>query len=300
MMPPPPPSESAPPPPTSIKESPVPPAAEYPKASGGCVAAIVVAAVLAVILVAILASMGDRSAPAKPTSMTQERPPKPPSAAELLAVLKSERAAGRPESALRYARDLVNSHSGTPEAEEAASQLTELEAAVEAAQEAERARAAEAAAEAEGQRLAAKWSYRVDDDPMTSRKARYASIQSENTLNFDFPYQGEQHGRLILRDHPSHGRDVMILIDKGQILCPSYDDCTIRVRFDEGNPQRWSAAGSADNSTTVIFLRNEGGFIQKLRGAKVVRIQIPVYQEGEPMLEFHVGGFDYSRFREGA
>lgn len=299
MMPPPP-SEPAPPPPLAIKESPAPPAAEYPKASGGCVAAIVVAAVLAVILVAILASMGERSAPAKPTSTTQKQPPKPPSAAKLLVMLKSERAAGRPESALRYARDLVNSHSGTPEAEEAARQLTELEAAVEAAQEAERARAAEAAAEAEAQRLAAKWSYRVDDDPMTSRKARYASIQSENTLNFDFPYQGEQHGRLMLRDHPSHGRDVMILIDKGQILCPSYDDCNIRVRFDEGNPQRWSAAGAADNSSTVIFLRNEGGFIQKLRGAKVVRIQIPVYQEGEPMLEFHVGGFDYSRFREGA
>lgn len=134
---------------------------------------------------------------------------------------------------------------------------------------------------------------------MTSRKARYASIESENTLNFDFPYQGEQHGRLLLRDHPSHGRDVMILIDKGQILCHSYEDCEIRVRFDEGSPQRWSAGGPADNSSTVIFLRNEAGFIQKLRSAKVVRIQIPVYQEGQPMLEFHVGGFDYSRFREG-
>jgi hypothetical protein len=184
MMPPPP-SEPAPPPPeASTKESTGPPLSEYPKASGGCVAAIVVAAVLAVILVAILASTGDHSVPAKP-STAQEQPPKPPSAAELLAMLNSESAAGRPESALRYARDLVNSHSGTPEAEQAASQLTELEAAVQAAQEAERARAAEAAAEAEAQRLAAKWGYRVDADPMTSRKARYASIQSENALNFD-------------------------------------------------------------------------------------------------------------------
>lgn len=297
---PPPPSEPSPLlPQASTDEAPAPPAVEELKRSSGCIVAILGVSVFVVILIALLASMGEHSTPDQPAATAQEQPQKPPSAAELLAMLKSEQSAGRQESALQYARDLVNSHSGTPEAKEAASQITKLEAAVEAAQEAERVRAAEAAAEAEAQRLAAKWSYRVDDDPMTSRKARYASIESENTLSFDFPYQGEQHGRLMLRDHPTHGRDVMVLIDKGQILCPSYEDCSIRVRFDEGKSQRWSAAGPADNSSTVIFLRNEGGFIQKLRGAKVIRIQIPVYQEGEPMLEFYVGGFDYSRFRGG-
>ena len=214
-------------------------------------------------------------------------------------MLKSERAAGRPENAIGFARDLINLHGGTPEAKEAARELTDLEAAVAAAQEAERVRAAKAEAEAEAQLLAAKWSYSVDVDPMTSRKARYASLQSENALNFDFPYQGEQHGKLLLRDHPSHGRDVLVLIEKGQILCPSYDPCSIRVRFDEGTPQRWSAVGPADNSSTVIFLRNEEGFILKLRRSKVVRIQIPVYQEGEQMLEFQVGGFNHSRYRSG-
>jgi hypothetical protein len=217
----------------------------------------------------------------------------------MLALVKSERAANRPSSALRQARELISAHARSPEAEAAAKLMPELETAVKAEQKAEAGRAAKAAAGEEARRLAAKWRYRVDADPMTSKKARYASIDSENALNFDFPYQGEQHGTLILRDHPIHGRDVMITIDKGQILCQSYEDCTIRVRFDEGSPQRWNAAGPADNRSTVIFLRNEGGFIQRLRAAKVVRIQIPVYQEGEPMLEFHVGGFDYSKFREG-
>jgi TonB family protein len=54
--------------------------------------------------------------------------------------------------------------------------------------------------------------------------------------------------------------------------------------------------GPGDNSTTSIFLRNEARFIQKLRAAKVVRLQLPVYQEGEPIFEFQVGGLDYARY----
>jgi hypothetical protein len=55
---------------------------------------------------------------------------------------------------------------------------------------------------------AAKWSYYSTTDPMASRPSRTASIQSENTVNFDFPYQGPQHAILTLRNHPSYGRDV--------------------------------------------------------------------------------------------
>ena len=273
---------------------------EQPKARPGCLLAIVGASVLAGVLI-IAALLGRESSTSgisgAPPPTAQPTPPA--TAAEMLALVKSERAANRPSSALRQARELISAHARSPEAEAAAKLVPELEAAVEAEQKAEAGRAAKAAAAEEAGRLADKWRYRVDADPMTSKKARYASIDSENTLNFDFPYQGEQHGTLILRDHPIHGRDVMITIDKGQILCQSYEDCTIRVRFDEGSPQRWNAAGPADNRSTMIFLRNEGAFIQRLRAAKVVRIQIPVYQEGEPMLEFHIGGFDYSKFREG-
>jgi hypothetical protein len=33
-----------------------------------------------------------------------------------------------------------------------------------------------------------------------------------------------------------------------------------------------------------------------MRAAKIVRVQIPVYQEGQPIFEFHVGGFDYAKY----
>ena len=154
--------------------------------------------------------------------------------------------------------------------------------------------AAEKAADAQ------KWSYSASTDQMTGRTSRMARIGSENTVTFDFPYQGAQHATLVIRNHPSYGRDVLLQIERGQILCPSYDDCTVRVRFDEGSPERWTAAGPSDNSSTVVFLRGSGRFLQRMRNARVVRIAVPVYQEGEPAFEFRVGGFDYQRYTSGS
>jgi hypothetical protein len=162
----------------------------------------------------------------------------------------------------------------------------------------EAARAAELAAANAAD--AQKWMYSVTDDPMTGRTSRMARIESENTVEFGFPYQGAQHGTLIIRNHPSFGRDIMLQIERGQILCPSYDDCTVRVRFDEGSPERWTGAGASDNSSTTVFLRGSSRFLQRMRAAKVVRISVPVYQEGQRAFEFRVGGFDNQRYTTGS
>jgi hypothetical protein len=153
-----------------------------------------------------------------------------------------------------------------------------------------------AAAAAETQKLADKWSYTTSVDRMTSGNSTSASIASENAVSLDFPYQGLQHGTLTIRNHPSYGRDVFLSIERGQFLCQSYADCQIRVRFDEGKPERWNAVGPADNSTTVVFLRNETRFVQRLRTAKIVRIEAALYHQGAPVFEFLVSGFDYGRY----
>jgi len=160
------------------------------------------------------------------------------------------------------------------------------------------ARAAQAASENAAD--AQKWSYSATTDEMTGRTSRMAMIESENTVSFGFPYEGAQHGHLVIRNHPSFGRDVILQIEQGQVLCPSYEDCTIRVRFDDGAPERWTAAGAADHSTTSVFIRASTRFVQRMRAAKVVRIAVPVYQEGQPAFEFRVGGFDNQRYTTGS
>ena len=124
-----------------------------------------------------------------------------------------------------------------------------------------------------------------------------ALVRSTNTVEFSFPYGRPQRATLTLRTHPRHGKDVIFSIERGQFLCRSYEDCTILVRFDEQNPQRYSAVGASDGSTEAIFIRNYPRFVGSMLKAKKVRIAAEIYQQGAPAFEFDVSGFDVARYR---
>jgi hypothetical protein len=143
---------------------------------------------------------------------------------------------------------------------------------------------------------APQWNYDVEADPMGGTTS-LAYIESANTVEFKFPYAGPQHAKLMLRSHPRYGKDVILKIERGQFLCPSYEDCTALVRFDDGPAQTFTAAGSADNSTETVFLRNYSRFLASMMKAKRVRISCRVYQEGSPVFEFDVSGFEIGRYK---
>ena len=124
-----------------------------------------------------------------------------------------------------------------------------------------------------------------------------ASVESLNTVNFDFPYAGPQHGTLTLRTHPRYGKDIIFSIERGQIPCPSYDGCSVLVRFDDGPSIRYSAAGPEDNSSETVFIRDYSGFVGRMLKAKTVRIAPNVYQNGSPVFQFDVADFDQARYR---
>lgn len=139
------------------------------------------------------------------------------------------------------------------------------------------------------------WHYSFDEDQMNGKKTFWANIESANKINFDFPYAGEQRGRLTLRTHPRYGKDVILSISKGQFLC-SYDGCSVLVRFDEGQPVRFSASEPADNDTTTLFIRGYSNFMAHMMKAKRVRIEAVFYQEGNQVFDFNVGGFDADKY----
>ena len=141
------------------------------------------------------------------------------------------------------------------------------------------------------------WFYHHSDDSMGKGVIRQAQVSSSNTVNFDFPYSGTQHATLSLRTHPRHGKDVIFRIEKGQVLCRSYADCTVLVRFDDEPPTNYSAGGAADNSTETIFIRNYDRFIGKVLKAKRVRIAANIYQQGAPVFDFDVSSFDQDKYR---
>lgn len=145
--------------------------------------------------------------------------------------------------------------------------------------------------------LGAQWIYGKSEDPMAKGVTYGAAVESTNTVNFGFPYSGPQHGTLTLRTHPRHGKDVIFSIERGQILCHSYEDCTILVRFDDQKAQNYSAVGAADNSTETVFIRNYSRFLTNMQKAKTVRISMEIYHQGAPVFEFDVSGFDAKKYK---
>lgn len=131
------------------------------------------------------------------------------------------------------------------------------------------------------------WEYSESTDRMTSKTVTFAKIQSDNSLRLDFPYKGDNFGKIIVRQHPKDGLDVMIKIDKGQILCRSYSGCPVEIRFDDKPAMRFSGTEPADNSSETIFLNNAPRFISEAKKARRVLVSMNIYQSGAPVLEFN-------------
>lgn len=141
------------------------------------------------------------------------------------------------------------------------------------------------------------WRYSHDADGMGKGVSHEASIKSVNSVEFDFPYSGPQQATLTLRNHPRYGKDVLFSIERGQILCQSYESCVVLIRFDDEAAVRYAALSPADNSSETIFISNYRRFVQKMLKAKRVRISANIYQEGEPVFEFDVSGFSQEQYK---
>lgn len=132
--------------------------------------------------------------------------------------------------------------------------------------------------------FASGWSYESDTDKMSSVTINYASIVSKDSLNLPFPYSGRNFGRIVVRQHPKYGLDVIVSVDKGQIPCVL--GCSGSIRFDSGKPERIGLNPPADHSSDTVFLRVPRYFIKKAKAAKRILIQVTMYDAGDQILEF--------------
>lgn len=188
--------------------------------------------------------------------------------AQRLASAKDERRAH--DDRLWHARDLITRFPDSPEAGEAKAMLDAMGEPV----------------------VPPKWNYTTRKDSMSGDQFFTASVMSENTLSFGFPYEGVQHGMLLIRKHPTHGNEVIVSIQRGQILCNSYSSCPIRVAFDDGKPRTLRGTDAADGSTEYVFLPGFASLSRQIFKAKEMRVQFDVYQQGSPVLVFDVKGFE--------
>jgi len=128
------------------------------------------------------------------------------------------------------------------------------------------------------------WEYNQSIDKMTSKPTKFAHLISNESLDLEFPYDGANYGQLTLRK--KDGLDIYLRIDKGQIT-GGYDNNIITIRFDKERPIKFSYSEPQDGSSNIIFINNESKFLSKLKKSKKILISLPLYHEGNQILEFN-------------
>jgi len=139
------------------------------------------------------------------------------------------------------------------------------------------------------------WRYRDTRDAMTDRMTRTACTTSTNRALLSWPYKPVT-ADLCIRQSPAHGLDVYVALNgDGQIICRSYRNCTIRIRFGEGAQQSFSAVDAADGSSNIVFVTNAPRFVSAAQSADTIKVQLTFYEAGDQVLEFDTANLEWPR-----
>ena len=137
-----------------------------------------------------------------------------------------------------------------------------------------------------------KWDYSDSKDEMRGTTTKFASLNSENTVDLQFPY-GEVHGQLWIRRRPEDGLNVAFEVEKGQVLCHSFSDDYVSIKFDDGPIQRFRCTSSSDGSSETAFLLDEQRALAGLKHAKRTIVEAEFYQQGRQQFVFDTAGLDW-------
>jgi len=142
-------------------------------------------------------------------------------------------------------------------------------------------------------RPAGKWRYHSTADKMRGTVARFAELDSKNSLRFGFPYHGGR-ATLTLRDRAQDGLNVLLSV-QGQFLCSSFSDSSVAVKFDNGPVEDYDCSEPDSGTTGLIFIENADKFVTRLKSARTVIIEANFFQEGPKQMEFDTAGLTWKQ-----
>ncbi len=145
----------------------------------------------------------------------------------------------------------------------------------------------------EERRLADLWDYQkiaVDTGGIQHSAAIYSKVEVDP--------EGEAppatpDARLIFRRHPEWGESAYLVLAQSALKCGP--PCTLEIRFDDGEPQRFAGDPADTGTGPALFIVDRDRFLAALRQAERVRIRLPETAHLRPSFEFEVGGFNPDR-----
>jgi hypothetical protein len=134
------------------------------------------------------------------------------------------------------------------------------------------------------------WVYSEQKDEMRQQTQYFATNDSTNKADFDFPYNGGSTLEIVIRK--TSGLAAMFTIDKGQFICYS-NDCSANVKFDDQKIEKFSLSSSNTDSSTVLFVDNKKRFLNELKKSKKVIIELQFYGTGPRQFSFDSQGLEW-------
>lgn len=149
--------------------------------------------------------------------------------------------------------------------------------------------------------VAADWYASYDNDEMRGTAQKFIQTESDNAVEFDFPYNGGSKMSLLLRSKKTELKEgqkaedlplteAILTISKGQFICSSFNDCHVSVKFDSGKIEKFSMSEASGGRSDVMFFDNSSSFIQNVRTHKKVIIEAEFYQSGNKQFKFDLTG----------
>lgn len=111
-------------------------------------------------------------------------------------------------------------------------------------------------------------------------------------MDLQFPY-GEVHGQLWVRKRGGKGLDAAFEVEKGQVLCHSFGDSVVSIKFDEGPIQKFRCTDASDGSNNVAFLLPAGRFLSEVKRSKRAIVEAEFFQQGRQQFTFDTAGLNW-------
>lgn len=141
------------------------------------------------------------------------------------------------------------------------------------------------------------WSYSNYTDEMTSETGYEAIIESDNTIEQEFPYgKTSAYLRIVKQGNKN---TVLFNISDGQIMgdyTANGHVIPVEIRFDSNKAKTYSFYGSSDNDPKWAILQGAAAkeIINKLKSTLKTSIRVTLYQAGSPTFKFNTNNLKWT------
>ncbi len=143
------------------------------------------------------------------------------------------------------------------------------------------------------------WEYSQNHDEMRGTTSYYANLDSTNSIDLLSPYSGGS--KLTIAVYSSDDNIVKnagLFLSKGMINCNKGESCKVNVKFDNGEIQELYTSILTDNYD-VLGISLPKGFIQSVKMAKKLIIEVPLYKNGEKQFKFDLPELKWKTEKDG-